>query len=190
MVQNTLISILEANHTFIMISQSKGSTPAESIMTWDPDHIENNRIAARRLVRMLSWSLIELILDLTKDDMLPNYGRHYDPKRILRRNIDIAIDIARDTIALDKVTGFLNTPYGKPLANDVKQRYIALLSEYEWDDTKKLVEVDIGLSELYYCGSCGSRAVVTMQKQTRSSDESGTIFIRCTVCGALHRISA
>ncbi len=56
----------------------------------------------------------------------------------------------------------------------------------EQDDfLEKPPQVEEGVME---CKKCGSRRTFSFSKQTRRSDESATVFIRCSNCSYMYRI--
>ena len=56
----------------------------------------------------------------------------------------------------------------------------------EQDDfLEKPPQVEEGVME---CKKCGSRRTFSFSKQTRRSDESATVFIRCSNCTYMYRI--
>ena len=190
LTQRRLIDSLLQTPTFVMMSQSIGDTPAESILTWDKNVKQDNVAKTIMVAKHLSLCLITLLLELINDDALPSYGKHFDYARIVQHNTQIILSIVNDVKSLDAVSGFLGVNYGESLAHNVRERYNEMLNSFCAKNTKGLVHVDVGISELYYCHVCKSRRVVTMNKQTRSSDESATIFIKCLDCGSRFRISA
>ena len=47
--------------------------------------------------------------------------------------------------------------------------------------------VKIKYSEMYTCQQCGNKKTQMREIQTRSSDEGGTLFINCIICGSTWR---
>jgi len=46
----------------------------------------------------------------------------------------------------------------------------------------------VAMTDMYRCGKCGKRQCTYYEMQTRSADESSSIFIRCVNCGNGWRI--
>ena len=47
---------------------------------------------------------------------------------------------------------------------------------------------EMAMTDQFKCGKCKSRQCVYREMQTRSADESATIFVRCCNCGATWKI--
>lgn len=63
--------------------------------------------------------------------------------------------------------------------------WIAQEFQEQDDFLEKPPQVEEGVME---CKKCGSNRTFSFSKQTRRSDESATVFVRCSHCGHMSRI--
>jgi DNA-directed RNA polymerase subunit M/transcription elongation factor TFIIS len=94
----------------------------------------------------------------------------------LKKNKSFKEKIISEEITMDDLTKITHQEIFPEKWNDLINRKI------KRDDSKFSQNIE-SMTDMYKCKKCGSKRSTYYELQTRSADESMTIFIRCIDCG-------
>lgn len=160
--ENTISCISE------YISEEKATIVEKSIYNWAIDHAEKYSITKK----WINQEFLELYINKVRnilENLNPTGYVQNDELQIKLENMSIPELIEYD-IAKQPITTLFKERWKDVIKQEIGQEF-------------KTYEEKIAGSSEFRCKKCGARNCHIEQAQTRSADESSTLFVTCKECG-------